>query len=390
MFYEVQGVEFVNKGAELMLHAIVQHLHKCDRQATVAASLERRYRDRAGRAKAGLEYLTWIDNRLPNSGLILNGLASLLPFPLRRKLQLVLNQEIDVLFDASGFSYTDDWGAAYAQKMATKLSRLKAEGKKIILLPQAFGPFEDPEVKAAFEVILTNSDLVFARDRVSYNYVEQFGTAGSKLSLAPDFTNLVKGKIPSSFIAQERSVCIVPNVRMLDKTEPEVRDKYLTFIANCIQCLIELDLNPFIMVHQTGKDYEIALNLQAQFDNRFPVIAETDPLAIKGILGQCFLVISSRFHGIVSSLSQGAPCLATGWSHKYQMLFEDYRCPQLMMNPLFNPTEIKAKIQTVTTEPSRQKIVDTIKTAAGEQKKLSQSMWTQVHEAIGLTSKPIA
>ena len=324
-----------------------------------------------------------------------------------------------MLLDASGFSYTDQWGANYARKMADKLSRLKAEGKKIILLPQAFGPFENPEVKAAFETILAKSDLVFARDKVSYDYVKEFAGTENKLNLAPDFTNLITGRVPEYFTPQERcsavlgvspmsdtasfrgkvssrdagasapfkkrSVCIIPNVRMLDKTSAEVRDKYLTFIANCIQCLFDLDLQPFIMVHQTGKDYEIALDLQKQFGDRLNVIAETNPLAIKGILGQCYAVISSRFHGIVSSLSQGVPCLATGWSHKYQMLFEDYRCPQLLMNPLFTPAEIKEKISAVTTKPSRTEIVATIEQAAKEQKELSKSMWKQVHQVIDLT-----
>ncbi|MEM8673131.1 MAG: polysaccharide pyruvyl transferase family protein [Cyanobacteria bacterium P01_G01_bin.67] len=389
MFYEVQGVEFVNKGAELMLYAMMQHLQKYDPTAVVAANLERRYRDRQGRTKVGLEYVTWVDNRFPNSGSIINGLASLLPLSARRHWQLVLNQEVDVLLDASGFSYTDQWGAGYAQRMAAKLARLKAEGKKIILLPQAFGPFENPQVKTAFETILVNSDLVFARDRVSFDFVQQFEAAAGKLNLAPDFTNLVSGQVPNYFTARKRA-CIIPNVRMLDKTEPQVREKYLIFIENCIQCLLDLELNPFIMVHQTGKDYEIALNLQSKFGDRLTVIAETDPLAIKGILGQCFLVISSRFHGIVSSLSQGVPCLATGWSHKYQMLFEDYRCPQLLMNPLFTPAEITAKIQSVTIEPSRSEIVNTIQTAALEQKKLSQQMWQQVHQTIGLTSPVIS
>ena len=402
MFYEVQGVEFVNKGAELMLYGIVQHFQENDNRAIVAANLERRYRNKQGRAKVGLQYVTWVDNRLPNSGLIINGLASLLPAPVRRNLQLVLNQEIDVLLDASGFSYTDQWGAGYAQRMAAKLSRLKAEGKKIILLPQAFGPFDDAQVRAAFENILLNSDLVFARDRVSYDYVRQFDAAGDKLNLAPDFTNLVSGRVPDYFAQQTQDlasnkhrVCIIPNVRMLDKTEAKVREQYLVFLENCIQCLFDLKLNPFIMVHQTGKDYEIALNLQSKFsdragyptDNPLSVIAETDPLAIKGIIGQCFLVISSRFHGIVSSLSQGVPCLATGWSHKYQMLFEDYGCSQLLINPLFTPAEIKTKIEQVATEPNRTEIVNTIKTAALEQKQLSQKMWQQVHQTIGLETK---
>lgn len=382
MFYEVQGTEFVNKGAELMLHAIAQHLREYDRNCVVAADLAPRNRNKQGRLKAGLEYVTWVDNRLPNSGPIINGLASVLPRPIRRNFKLVLNQEVDVLFDASGFSYTDQWGVSYAQRMAAKFSRLKAEGKKIILLPQAFGPFNDSQVKSAFETILSSSDLVFARDRVSHDYVRQFDAAADKLSLAPDFTNLVSGRVPTDFETQTHRCCIVPNVRMLDKTEPQVREKYLIFIENCIKCLLDLELNPFIMVHQTGRDYEIALNLQTKFGDRLPVIAEADPLAIKGILGKCFLVISSRFHGIVSSLSQGVPCLATGWSHKYQMLFEDYQCPQLLMNPLFTPEEIKAKITEVATEPNRSQIINTIQTAAKEQKQLSRQMWKRVHEVI--------
>ena len=383
MFYEVQGVEFVNKGAELMLYAIMEHLKESDPKAIAAADLDRRYRNREGRKKAGLQYLTWVDNRIPNSGSIINGFASLIPRSLRRNFKLVLNQEIDVLFDASGFSYTDQWEPSYSVKMATKLSRLKAEGKKIILLPQAFGPFENPQIKSAFQTILECSDLVFARDPVSYDYVKQFAPPGDKLHLAPDFTNLISGKVPANFDSENNRCCIVPNVRMLDKTEPEVRKKYLIFIENCIRCLLDLELNPFIMVHQTGKDYEIALELKRKVDDRISVISETDPLAIKGILGQCYLVISSRFHGIVSSLSQGVPCLATGWSHKYQMLFKDYNCPQLLMNPLFTPTEIKEKIQLISIEPSRSGIVNTIQAAAIEQKQLSKQMWAKVHEVIG-------
>jgi colanic acid/amylovoran biosynthesis protein len=55
-----------------------------------------------------------------------------------------------------------------------------------------------------------------------------------------------------------------------------------------------------------------------------PVLSETDPLALKGVLGGAGLVVSSRYHGCVNALSQAVPCLGTAWSHKYAALFDDF------------------------------------------------------------------
>ena len=35
---------------------------------------------------------------------------------------------------------------------------------------------------------------------------------------------------------------------------------------------------------------------------------------IKGMLGNCSFVISSRYHGLINALSQGVLCIATSWS----------------------------------------------------------------------------
>jgi colanic acid/amylovoran biosynthesis protein len=78
-----------------------------------------------------------------------------------------------------------------------------------------------------------------------------------------------------------------------------------------------------VLVHEE-RDRELADRLAHEAGLSDPVAQFDDPLELKGILGACAFSVGSRFHGLVSALSQGVPCLGTSWSHKYRELFDDY------------------------------------------------------------------
>ncbi|MDY6781371.1 MAG: polysaccharide pyruvyl transferase family protein [Cyanobacteriota bacterium] len=382
MIVEIQGVDYINKGGELMMNAVVQHISSLPGKNVVAAHL--RMGSFNNRTKTGLNHLSWAYyEKAPVVGLVIDNLISWVPKPLRHQFNIVTNSEVQTVLDASGFTYSDQQGAAMVEIMAARTERWKQEGKKIVLLPQAFGPFKHKKVRNAFLKILRNADLVFARDKVSYDYLIELDLSqNSKIKIAPDFTNLVKGEIPPDFQTNPRAFCIVPNYRMLQRTSQELKEKYISFLTSCTKYLLNKGLEPFVLIHETARDYDLGLQLQTELGQPLKIIQESNPLYIKGILGSCFMVVGSRFHSLVSTLSQGTPCLGTGWSHKYEMLFEDYNCPECLVSPIDSAEKIHRVLDAIAEEPGRSDLIRRIEAGSEEQKRLSSAMWAEVDRFI--------
>jgi len=377
---EILGVGFANKGAELMLHAVVQELTRACPTAKLAV------RPQVGpyekRARIGLFQKPGI-SEAPFWGFLL---VRIWRRKLRQRYGIVLDSEVDAVLDASGFAYTDQWGPGPAERLARKAKRWKRAGKKLVLLPQAFGPFTQARTARAFRTIVENADLLFARDQESYNHAVGVGGERKKLKIAPDFTNLVEGKVPTHFLATKKRACLIPNSNMLEKTSGSTSGSYVPFLAACAEILDELGVEPFLLVHSTRKDLDLAEAVRTSLGRPLEVLQEEDPLAIKGIIGSCHLVVGSRFHGLVSALSQGIPSLGAGWSHKYNRLFEDYGCPDLLLSNLDRREEAVSCLKRLADGDGRKALVDTLREASAEQARRSRRMWGEVLGVLGAVS----
>jgi colanic acid/amylovoran biosynthesis protein len=379
---QIQGVNFINKGAELMMHAVLQYLN--EHGILVASPLGMGgYHQRAN---AGLHHLLWIETgRIPLAKLIVPAVAECIPKKMKRVMHVVSNSEVSAILDASGFAYSDQWGAIPSELMAQRCKQWKNAGKKIIFLPQAFGPFETPSIRQAFQSVIANADLIYARDLISRQHlldVARDFCSVSHIRQAPDFTNLVQGKVPTYFKIKPRRVCIIPNSRMLDKTSASVRNNYVDFLVLCLKQMFSKATEPFMLVHDLSSDQDLAREVQTNFGQPIEIISEVNPLYIKGILGTCYGVISSRYHGLVSALSQGVPSLATSWSHKYQMLLEDYGCPECLISSFESQENIKHQFDLITDPMQRQSLLESLAYYGSEQQKQTQRMWGEVLEIL--------
>lgn len=369
----LHGTGTHNKGAELMAVAVLQHYRRLPHPPEFAVPPQfGSYRDRA---KYGLWTLMQ-ERRWGRAKLV-----SLLAHPaFRRKYGLAVESDCTTVIDASGFAFGDQHGPRPTQQMARNCRRWKRQGKKIILLPQAFGPFTTPAIRTACRELVENCDLVFAREEESYRHLVDVVGERANIKMAPDFTPLVQGILPEGFQPRNGTVFVVPNMRMLDKTDRSLAERYIPFLAEAIKGVINHDLNASLLIH-TPEDRALVEPIRNACAFEIDVVEESCPLRLKGILGTAYAVISSRFHALVGALSQNVPALAVGWSHKYEQLMREYGCPEAAVQ-VNDQNGLTATLGQILKEPTRSGIIDRIRQANDRIRQEIATMWSAVDQVL--------
>lgn len=323
MTIQIEGVNTQNKGAELMLIAVLEEIEKRQPQSKILINPDSNF-DLANVPNYNLDIKLRI-------GLGFQRLTK----AFKRRLHIDLTNtifgehycpsEVDLILDASGFKYSDQWNRtnSWLEKKEKYYKKVKNKGISIVFLPQAFGPFETENGKRSARMILNYGDLVFARERISMNFINQFNTLPKNLYKSCDFTFKVGGIVPKNLEYLKGRVAIIPNYKMITHGGYE-SDSYLKFLVKVINYLDAKGIKSFLLNHEGSRDYKLCLEINGKVNEKCEIITGLDAKEIKGVIGLAKFTISSRFHGVASSLSQGIPCLATSWNHKYEMLFENF------------------------------------------------------------------
>lgn len=362
---EITGISRLNGGAKLMLHAVADQRHDALHGFALAtAHTAAPYHERA---EAGLYQRIWFQ-REPYRGSII---GNAVPARLREMYGLVAERDVVGVLDASGFAYSDQHNPRRTALLARLAKRWKRLGKAVVLLPQAFGPFTSPALRRQFAEVLATADLVFARDPLSLDHALDVRPSAD-IRLAPDFTNLLAGRATPRTEALRGRFCIVPNYRMIDRTDARTADAYRVLLRRSVALLREYRVDPYMLIHESGRDVELAAEL-----GDVEVVAEDDPLVLKAMLGGAHAVLGARFHSLVSALSQGVPCIGVGWSHKYAMLMEDYGCADLLVD-ITDPRRFPAQLAEVVPAPARARRSAALAQRGAALYAASTAMWKEV------------
>lgn len=377
MKIQIDGTGTLNKGAELMLYSLLEQIEIKHPESTVIFNSTT-----IGKSKiktslnlikpVRLRYTSYLRTFLNKFRIPSTYFTSMYPIP-----------NIDVVFDASGFKFGDQWQHTdkFYQSIEKYYKTLKANGTKIILFPQAFGPFEDTASEKLIEIFNNYVDLIFARELTSKAALIDVGVNSDKVLQYPDFTSLVKGVFPVKYEDMKGAVCIVPNNKMITHTDFS-KEQYLKFYDNIITQLKKTN-RVFLLNHEGEDDLRLCQEINSRFNFEIPIVDKLNAKEIKGIIKESKLVISSRFHGVANALCQAVPCISTSWSHKYELLMKDYGVEEYVLKIDSEPKTIIGMINDILLPEKHRDIKTQLEKKVFKTNKIIEEMWSYIWAFLG-------
>ena len=332
MLIDIRGFNPQNLGSCLMLLAAQARLREAFPDARLSVGLSNDHLQLSLRHRARFGML----GRWPQRwrGVPVDWLGHLLPRPVQKGLRITKEQNFQAVVDISGFAYGDFWGPEkLRRRLGRNLPEWKRQQRKVILLPQAFGPFTNADLAQGMRKVMDDADLVFPRDRVSVRYLSELGVPDEKLEQFPDFTHEVPAFHRDTDPAPGTYFCVIPNSKLVAGKSAEEARRYMKFLLDATGYLsCALGISPIVLRFGGREDAELVDELLDQLTPKPASFIVSDPRYAKGLIAGSAAVMSSRFHAIMSALGSAVPCLAVGWSHKYGEAMDEFGCAEYSLS----------------------------------------------------------
>ena len=243
----------------------------------------------------------------------------------------------DLVFDTGlgdGFSDIYSSGKFLLQYLLKKIPELL--GKKVILLPQTYGPYYNKNYEKMAATIIKRSYVSFARDNISYQYASKISKS-KKVKLVTDLAMrlpYIKEKYSDDFEANGLKIGI--NISGLlymggytQNNQFALQFDYAKFIEELIKRIhdtyaCKIYLIPHVFLENDESDYRVSLLLKQKYS--FLEIAPVfdSPIDAKSYIYNMDVFIGSRMHSTIAAFSTNVPVIPIGYSRKFNGLFETF------------------------------------------------------------------
>ena len=391
MKLEIHGAGFQNKGAQLMLRAVLGRLATAEPvvHACMSPTPAAPYRDRA---QYGLFQIFPIPlGRRQRSFrprfLASRAIGSVLPGPWLEPFGLVTYSELQGLLDLSGYAFGDVFSWRQARAVALRAEYFSRRGLPVVFLPQMVGPFDRTDTAREFRRICAASSAFFVRDEASLAAAIAAGASEEKIQLAPDLTIFEE---PDPLLVQriedEPFALLVPNRNVLTKDGHGWGEHYLDRLVAAGKLLQARKVTVRVLIHGAeADDAPLAEVLTERLDlDPSRILTDADPTRLKAWIARAELIVASRFHAVVAALSTGTPSITLGWAHKYEYLHRDFQVGELVLSSEHPQARLEELIDRCLDPRSASGLRSRMVAAKDSMHPRLTRMWDRVFSAFGL------
>lgn len=254
-------------------------------------------------------------------------------------------KKCNAFFDAT---FGDGFSDIYGEKWNVKTDLIKQtvlwSGTPLVLVPQTYGPYQNPKLEKWAMQIISKASLVYSRDDLSAKVIKE--KAGVEIRVASDMAF----KLPydkEMYHTSDDKIKIGINISSLLWDSEWSKENhfgltvdYHEFHTAIIEYLIsakeyEVHIIPHVidMEHPDARenDYRICLELGKLYGERVKIAPAFDtPIEAKSYISNMDVFIGSRMHATIGAISSGVATIPFSYSRKFEGLFGSIDYPYVI------------------------------------------------------------
>jgi colanic acid/amylovoran biosynthesis protein len=281
---------------------------------------------------------------------------------------------------SGGDSFSDIYGLRRLLYVSLPQILVILLGKRLVLLPQTFGPFNSRLSRVVARTVIRNAESVYARDRKSLEVIESIvenrkGKSDPVFRYDVGFALQARAperiEVSSGFSPNEAPVGLnVSGLLYMGGYRRNnmfgLRVPYQELISKALEILIvKKGASVLLLPHVFGDEAnpesdvtacEAVYNSNRQrYGERLGILNGTyDQSEIKHIIGICDFFIGSRMHACIAAISQAVPAVAVAYSDKFIGVMRTVELPYVVADARrLSLDEMLAHIEAVYDDRSR-------------------------------------
>lgn len=242
-------------------------------------------------------------------------------------------READAIFDASGYTLGSGWPKGGGELLLQTIELAKRHKKKIILMPQSFGPFDwdgdNTDFLKRVKKELAYCTKIYAREKEGYECLLSLGLDNVELStdmvirekFFPTASDIYASPSVSGEVEYpaQGSVGFIINENVFRIGDA---DAVLSLYTKLLDRLTDNGEKVYILNTSTADTHlvEEVLNKMNDRSKVSIISGEYSSPELIDIIGRFKYVVASRYHSVVFAYRSGVPAIILGWASKYQDL----------------------------------------------------------------------